>query len=298
MAAGADRFETRHRRKDGEEIQVEISVSRLAGGSERVFGFVRDITERKRAEATLHEAHDELERRVQNRTAELRTANAALRESEGKYRRLHESMTDAYASVDMAGRITEFNPAYQALLGYTAEELRQKTYVDLTPQKWHAFEARVVAEQVLPRGYSEVYEKEYCRKDGTIFPVELRTFLIRDANGQPAAMWAIVRDITERKLAEQALREVHDQLERRVQERTAELQAANAALGRERGALPFAGEQFERGRLSQHPGTPRALPPGQPGPGPHARLRFGGGIPESQGGRPLPGPRRTGGVCG
>jgi PAS domain S-box-containing protein len=230
LATGADRFETRHRRKDGSEIQVEIGVSRLAGGSERGFGFVRDITERKRAEATLHEAHDELERRVQNRTAELQTANAALRESEGKYRRLHESMTDAYASVDMTGRIIEFNPAYQTLLGYTAEELRQKTYVDLTPQKWHAFEARVVAEQILPRGYSEVYEKEYCRKDGTIFPVELRTFLIRDANGQPAAMWAIVRDITERKLAEQAQCDVNDQLERRVRERTAELEAANAAL--------------------------------------------------------------------
>ena len=102
-------------------------------------------------------------------------------------------------AVDMAGRITEFNPAYQALLGYTAEELRQKTYVDLTPQKWHAIEARIVTEQISRAGYSEVYEKEYRRKDGTIFPVELRTFLIRDANGQPAAMWAIVRDITERK---------------------------------------------------------------------------------------------------
>jgi hypothetical protein len=186
--------------------------------------------ERIRTEQALREAHDELERRVQNRTAELRAANAALRESEGKYRRLHESMTDAFVGVDIAGRITDFNPAYQALLGYTAEELRQKTYVELTPQKWHAFEARVVAEQILPRGYSEVYEKEYCRKDGTIFPVELRTFLIRDANGQPAAMWAIVRDITERKLAEQALCELNDQLERRVQQRTAELQATNAAL--------------------------------------------------------------------
>jgi PAS domain S-box-containing protein len=230
LTAGADRFETRHRRKDGPEIQVEISVSRLAGGSERVFGFVRDITERKRAEAALRDAQLELERRVQNRTVELRTANEALRESEGKYRRLHESMTDAFVSIDIAGRMTEFNPAFQALLGYTAEELRQKTYVDLTPQKWHAFEARLVTEQVLLRGNSEVYEKEYRRKDGTIFPVELRVFLIRDANGQPSAMWAIVRDITERKLAEQALCEVNDQLERRVQERTAELQAANAAL--------------------------------------------------------------------
>src|ERR1035438_2525435 len=50
IATGADRFETRHRRKDGQEVQVEVSVSKLAGSTERVFGFARDITQRKRAE--------------------------------------------------------------------------------------------------------------------------------------------------------------------------------------------------------------------------------------------------------
>ncbi len=65
---------------------------------------------------------------------------------------------------------------------------------------------RVVPEQILPRGHSEVYEKEYIRKDGTVFPVELRTFLLRNEAGEPTGMWAIVRDISERKRAEQALR--------------------------------------------------------------------------------------------
>jgi PAS domain S-box-containing protein len=87
-----------------------------------------------------------------------------------------------------------------------------------------------VAEEILPRGYSDVYEKEYRRKSGTIFPVELRAFLTRDADGQPAMMWAIVRDITRRKLAEKALRDASDTLEARVKERTAELEAANVAL--------------------------------------------------------------------
>ncbi len=163
-------------------------------------------------------------------TTERRQMDEALRNSESKYRRLHESMTDAFASVAMDGRITESNRAFQALVGYTAEELSRLTYIDLTPEKWHLMEARLVGEQILTRGYSEVYEKEYRRKDGTVFPVELRTFLLRDGNGQPAGMWAIVRDITERKRTAAELQEAHDKLEQRVRERTAELQAANTAL--------------------------------------------------------------------
>ncbi len=134
----------------------------------------------------------------------------ALRLSEDKYRRLHESIRDAFARVDMKGRFQEFNPAYEKLLGYSAEELRRLTYVDLTPKRWHALENRILRDQVLKRGSSEVYEKEYRRKDGTVFPVELRSYLIREPSGRPAGMWAIVRDITERKRIEQALREERD----------------------------------------------------------------------------------------
>ena len=67
-----------------------------------------------------------------------------MQENEAKYRRLHESMTDAFVSVDMAGNILECNRSYQAMLGYSEEELRRLTYVDLTPEKWHAFEAGIV----------------------------------------------------------------------------------------------------------------------------------------------------------
>lgn len=135
-----------------------------------------------------------------DRAAEARDrAGEALRRSEARYRRLHETMTDAYVLVDMAGRILECNAAYCGMLGYTEAELSELTFQDLTPEAWHAFEARVVAEQILPLGFSGVYEKEYRRKDGTVFPVELRTSLLRDDAGQPAGMWAIVRDVTERR---------------------------------------------------------------------------------------------------
>lgn len=136
-----------------------------------------------------------------------REVEDALRLSEKKYRMLHESMNDAFFRVDMTGKLTEFNNAYKNMLGYSEEELHKLTYVDLTPEKWHSFEAKIVQEQIVKGGYSDVYEKEYVKKDAKIFPVELRTFLISDEDGQPSAMWAIVRDITERKQAEVALRE-------------------------------------------------------------------------------------------
>ncbi len=131
---------------------------------------------------------------------------ADVRTSEAKYRHLYECLIDGFVGVDMQGRLQLWNPAFEAILGYSESELRTLTYQDLTPERWHASEARIVAEQVLVRGYSDLYEKEYRRRDGRVFPVELRTHLLRDASGQPVGMWAIVRDITERKQAEANLR--------------------------------------------------------------------------------------------
>ncbi len=137
--------------------------------------------------------------------AERVRAEDALRQSEGKYRNLHESMNEAYVIVEMDGRLREWNRAYREMLGYNDEELRGLTYMDVTPAKWHEFEARITREQLMTRRYSDVYEKEYRRKDGTVFPVELRTFIIRNDDGHPSGMWAIARDITERKRTEEAL---------------------------------------------------------------------------------------------
>ena len=128
-----------------------------------------------------------------------------LRASETKLRQLYEGMMDAFALVDMSGRIVEFNAVLLDMLGYTEEEIHRQTYVDITPARWHSVEARIVNEQVISRGYSDVYEKEYRRKDGTLVPIELRTVLLKDETGRPSGMWAIVRDITVRKRAEEAI---------------------------------------------------------------------------------------------
>lgn len=141
----------------------------------------------------------------------------ALTKSEEKYRNLYESMRDGFAIVSPDGKLREWNSRFSTMLGYRDEELTGLTYTDITPESWHAHERRIIEEQVFPRGYSDVYEKEYRRKDGTVFPVELRTFLLRDENGTNTGMWAIVRDVTERKRAERTLAENEARLRTLVQ---------------------------------------------------------------------------------
>lgn len=159
-------------------------------------------------QGTVHEQNLTLNREI----AERARAAAELMTSENRYRELYESMTDAYACVEMSGQISTCNGAFQAMLGYSAEEIPTLTYEMITPERWHQCEARIITEQVLPRGYSELYEKEYRRKDGTILPVELRTYLLRDEAGAPHQLWAIIRDVSDRKRAETERRELEHRL--------------------------------------------------------------------------------------
>jgi len=154
----------------------------------------------------------------------------ALRASEAQYRLLHESMMDAFVETDMEGKILETNRVFQEMLGYSEEELSVLAVASITPRKWHKLDAGVIAEQILQHGHSDVYEKEYRRKDGTVFPVELRVSLLRNQRKQPIAMWAIVRDVTAHRQAEDEIRNLNVDLERRVRLRTAELAAANREL--------------------------------------------------------------------
>ena len=129
----------------------------------------------------------------------------ALRESEAKYRNLYEGMMDGFVMVDMDGVISQCNDSYRTMLGYSLEELLGKTSRENTPGKWHACEQKIVEDEILRQGYSTVYEKEYRKKDGTVFPVELRTILVKDDAGINRGMWTIVRDISERKNLEKQL---------------------------------------------------------------------------------------------
>ena len=125
----------------------------------------------------------------------------ALRENENKYRSLFTSSRDGIAIANLKGYITYCNQAYADMFGYSIEELRKLTFLELTPAKWHKSNEDMVRD-VMELGYSDEFEKEYIRKDGTIFPVLLRTWRIDDEKGNPIAICSIIRDFSERKKSE------------------------------------------------------------------------------------------------
>jgi PAS domain S-box-containing protein len=181
---GHTHFESELSRKDVSRYPVEIYINAITlEGNPMILAIAQDISDRKKA----------LE---------------SLQKSEEKYRNLYDSMIEAFSRSDMEGNIIEFNKHYLDMLGYNEDEIKKLKYTDLTPKKWKEIEAEIVKEQVIKRGYSDVYEKEYIKKDGTVFPVELRVFLLKDDAGIPNGMWTIVRDITERKKSEEELRKI------------------------------------------------------------------------------------------
>jgi len=129
-----------------------------------------------------------------------------LQESEIKYRGLYETTLEGILMTDMEGHILECNHAYLHMMDYTEKEIKALTYRQMTPAKWHSMERDIVINKILKTGYSNIYEKEYIRKDGTIFPVSIRVWSIQDEAGNISRLWGIVSDITERKQAEEALR--------------------------------------------------------------------------------------------
>ncbi|MBJ6752495.1 PAS domain S-box protein [Geomonas anaerohicana] len=125
--------------------------------------------------------------------------------ADGKVVEFCESVRDACCSVDMDGNILHANEAFCCLVGYDRTTLRTKTSRDITPHEYLPCEAELIENQVKVRGFSEIYEKEYVRQDGTRVPVELMRTLMTDADGAPGGMLAIVRDISARKQLQQEL---------------------------------------------------------------------------------------------
>ncbi len=201
---GGQRIEERLRRRDGVELWALVAASVLPDRKGQPLGFLgmfTDITERVRAERALREIKRTLELRVSERTAELEASNQALADSEEKYRRLFETISDAAFVFDgETWRFLEVNEAALRLYGYTRGEFSKLTYAAITtePEDSEAM-IRLTLAGMAPR----IPLRYHRKKDGTIFPVEIAasTFLLRNR----PMVCGIVRDITTRRQAEEAL---------------------------------------------------------------------------------------------
>jgi PAS domain S-box-containing protein len=173
------------RRKDGSTFPMDLAISVFRLGQTRYFtGIVRDITERKRAEAELRLLSD-----------------------------LVEQSTQAFAMTDLDGRILRVNKAFERLTGYSLPELQNLTYQQLTPERWHEMEGKQVA-HALATGQAARFEKEYQNKDGSIIPIEVVMDVRQSATGEPQFFCKFVTDISERKRAESNLRNTGQELAR------------------------------------------------------------------------------------
>jgi two-component system, sensor histidine kinase and response regulator len=137
---------------------------------------------------------------------DLRETEQALRESEERFRGTFENAAVGVAHTDAAGRFLRVNEKFAAIVGYTREELLQRTFQDITHPDDLA--ASIEPFTVLMRGETPDFglEKRYLRKDGSVVWVELFVSLQRNPAGDPGYAIAIIRDISERKQLEGELR--------------------------------------------------------------------------------------------
>ncbi len=152
--------------------------------------------------------------------------------SEKWFRRLFMTTQDGIMARDLKGKMFDCNPAYAKMLGYTKKELKSRSVKLLLPEKWQKQRERIV-KNVLQTGQSIVFEREYKRKDGSIFPASVRTWRLTDGKGKAIGIWSIVRDISEQKRHQRSLEEQAIALERIVDERTRQLRDSErlAAIG-------------------------------------------------------------------
>ncbi len=157
----------------------------------------------KESENRYRQAYEQLNMEMQER----KQAEEALRRNEEKYRTILEDIEEGYFEVDLAGNLTFINDAGCRHLGYTREELigmNNRQYVDEKNAK-KVFEA---FNQIYRTGEpGRVFDYELIRKDGTKRQVEVSASLRKDSSAKPIGFRGVTRDITERKQAEEALRQ-------------------------------------------------------------------------------------------
>jgi PAS domain S-box-containing protein len=132
---------------------------------------------------------------------ERKAVEAALLESEQRYRNLVDNANDIVATLDLAGRFTTINPAVERVLGYSPDELIGKSPDQLAAHGAPPLDEGKSRRQLQKEGTTR-YERQICSKDGRTLALEVNSKLIYDNGGDPIAVHSILRDVTERKDAE------------------------------------------------------------------------------------------------
>jgi PAS domain S-box-containing protein len=195
----------KHLKKDGSVIESEVTVHEmLFGGKPARLVLANDVTEKTKA---LRE----------------------LQLSEARFRRVVDSKMTGFLFWDEDGKITDANDLFLEMVGYSRTDVEEGR-LDLraiTPWEYAEVEKRAV-EQIRLNGVCEPFEKEYVRKDGTLFPVMVGAANIND--GPSIKGVSCVMDISQRKKMEQEILELNRDLETRISQRTQALQEANKEL--------------------------------------------------------------------
>ncbi len=202
-------FEGKYRKKDGTIIDCMVTSTtwRASDGSALYGGFIRDVTDQKQAQEELRKHRDHLEELVGERSAELK-------ESEERYRTLFQESRDAIVFSNPEDRYTDGNQAALDLYGCTREEFLElsisERYVDPADEERHL-------QEYAEKGYAEDFEVRLRKKDGTEMDCLITSVERRDSDGN-LAYRGVIRDITERKRAEENLTRYRRDLERSNEE--------------------------------------------------------------------------------
>lgn len=156
-------------------------------------------------------------------------AEVELRQSGERLRAILSQATAGIVRKDAEGRLIFVNQAFCNMLGYTESELLGKTVWEVTHQG-DLEENRRLFEHLMTKAVPFKLEKRLIRQDGSTIWVDVSVSPIIDIEGRPESAVAVEVDITRRKEAEEALRQLNLQLESRVQKRTATIQAMNQSL--------------------------------------------------------------------